>query len=120
VLVQPTATGGERETLGFETLTLAPIDRTLIDPALLADPEIRANTDIKLTRIRDRDTSPTSRIFFQVPLPFERPTRGRDQISRATASAVSVSGTSIFALIHSPSTGSAMTSSRCGGGCPYT
>ncbi len=31
--------GGEREMLGFETLTLAPIDRHLIDPALLAAPE---------------------------------------------------------------------------------
>ncbi len=28
--------GGERELLGFETLTLAPIDRRLIDPALLS------------------------------------------------------------------------------------
>jgi Xaa-Pro aminopeptidase len=27
--------GGERPMLGFETLTLAPIDRRLIDPALL-------------------------------------------------------------------------------------
>jgi Xaa-Pro aminopeptidase len=32
--------GGEREMLGFETLTLAPIDRRLIDPALLS-PEDR-------------------------------------------------------------------------------
>jgi Xaa-Pro aminopeptidase len=31
--------GGERPMLGFETLTLAPIDRTLIDPALLEGPE---------------------------------------------------------------------------------
>jgi Xaa-Pro aminopeptidase len=31
--------GGERETLGFETLTRAPIDRALIEPALLTDAE---------------------------------------------------------------------------------
>jgi Xaa-Pro aminopeptidase len=31
--------GGERPMLGFETLTLAPIDRTLIDAALLTDDE---------------------------------------------------------------------------------
>jgi Xaa-Pro aminopeptidase len=31
--------GGERPMLGFETLTLAPIDRRLIDPALLAEEE---------------------------------------------------------------------------------
>ena len=30
----------ERELLGFETLTLAPIDRALIDPALLDAAEI--------------------------------------------------------------------------------
>src|SRR5579872_615389 len=32
--------GGEREMLGFETLTLAPIDRALIDPALMTQAEI--------------------------------------------------------------------------------
>lgn len=32
--------GGEREMLGFETLTLAPIERRLIDPALLDPAEI--------------------------------------------------------------------------------
>ena len=32
--------GGEREMLGFETLTLAPIDRRLIDPALLTGEEL--------------------------------------------------------------------------------
>ena len=31
--------GGEREMLGFETLTLAPIDRRLVVPALLDPPE---------------------------------------------------------------------------------
>ena len=40
VLVQPVEANGERGMLGFETLTLAPIDRSLIDPALLDDDEI--------------------------------------------------------------------------------
>jgi Xaa-Pro aminopeptidase len=45
-VVRPAAVpeGGEREMLGFETLTLAPIDRRLIDPALL-DPVERAWLD---------------------------------------------------------------------------
>jgi Xaa-Pro aminopeptidase len=40
VLVQPQADGGERDMLCFETLSLAPIDRTLIDLGLLEDEEI--------------------------------------------------------------------------------
>jgi Xaa-Pro aminopeptidase len=36
----PTPEGGERPLLGFETLTLAPIDRRLIEPELLAREEI--------------------------------------------------------------------------------
>jgi Xaa-Pro aminopeptidase len=40
VLVQPAEASGEREMLGFEALTLAPIDRSLIEPALLDDDEI--------------------------------------------------------------------------------
>ncbi len=52
VLVQPAATGGEREMLGFETLTLAPIDRTLIDPALLDEVEI-AWLDAYHARVRE-------------------------------------------------------------------
>ena len=39
VVVQP-ADGAEREMFGFETLTLAPIDRNLIDTSLLQDNEI--------------------------------------------------------------------------------
>jgi Xaa-Pro aminopeptidase len=39
VVVQPVE-GAEREMLGFETLTLAPIDRNLIDTSLLEDEEI--------------------------------------------------------------------------------
>ena len=40
VIAQPTPAGGEKPLNGFETLTLAPIDRQLIDPALLTAPEI--------------------------------------------------------------------------------
>jgi Xaa-Pro aminopeptidase len=40
VLVQSAEGSAEREMLGFETLTLAPIDRNLIDPSLLEDEEI--------------------------------------------------------------------------------
>ncbi|BAU93568.1 aminopeptidase [Methylorubrum populi] len=35
-----TISGGDRPMLGFETLTLAPIDRRLIDPSLLAPAEV--------------------------------------------------------------------------------
>jgi len=44
--------GGAREMLGFETLTLAPIDRALIDPALLTAAE-RAWLDAYHARVRD-------------------------------------------------------------------
>ena len=40
VLVQPVEDTAEREMLGFETLTLAPIDRNLIETSLLEDEEI--------------------------------------------------------------------------------
>ncbi len=41
VLVEPREIAGmEGEWLGFETLTLAPIDRALVEPALLSDAEI--------------------------------------------------------------------------------
>lgn len=41
ILVEPrTVAGGDRDMLGFETLTLAPIDRTLIDRTLLTADEI--------------------------------------------------------------------------------
>jgi Xaa-Pro aminopeptidase len=52
VLVEPVAAGGEREMLGFETLTLAPIDRNLIVPALLDDDEI-AWLDAYHARVRE-------------------------------------------------------------------
>lgn len=44
--------GGEREMLGFETLTLAPIDRTLIDRKLLTPAE-RDWLNAYLARVRD-------------------------------------------------------------------
>ena len=44
--------GGERPMLGFETLTLAPIDRALVDPALL-DPQETAWLDAYHARVRD-------------------------------------------------------------------
>ena len=40
VLVQSAEGSAEREMLGFETLTLAPIDRNLIEPSLLDEDEI--------------------------------------------------------------------------------
>ena len=42
--------GGERAMLGFETLTLAPIDRVLIEPALL-NPEERGQVDAYHARV---------------------------------------------------------------------
>ncbi len=44
--------GGDREMLGFETLTLAPFDRRLIDPALL-EPAERAWLDAYHARVAD-------------------------------------------------------------------
>jgi Xaa-Pro aminopeptidase len=52
VLVQPVDDAAEREMLGFETLTLAPIDRNLIDPSLLGDEEI-AWLDAYHTTVRE-------------------------------------------------------------------
>ena len=52
VVVQPADTGGERETLCFETLTLAPIDLMLIDRDLLDDDEI-AWLDAYHQRVRE-------------------------------------------------------------------
>ena len=43
--------GGEKPVLGFETLTLAPIDRTLVDASMLDDGE-RAWLDAYHTRVR--------------------------------------------------------------------
>jgi Xaa-Pro aminopeptidase len=44
--------GAERPMLGFETLTLAPIDRALIEPSLLM-PEERAWVDAYHARVRE-------------------------------------------------------------------
>jgi Xaa-Pro aminopeptidase len=63
VVVQPSQGDGERDMLGFETLTLAPIDRTLVLRDLLEDDEI-AWLDGYHARVReiiaplvDRDTA---------------------------------------------------------------
>jgi Xaa-Pro aminopeptidase len=52
VVVQPADDSAEREMLGFETLTLAPIDRNLIERSLLDDDEI-AWLDGYHTRVRE-------------------------------------------------------------------
>jgi Xaa-Pro aminopeptidase len=52
IVVQLADGGGERETLGFETLTLAPIDRALVDRDLLDDGEI-AWLDAYHARVRE-------------------------------------------------------------------
>ena len=44
--------GGEREVMGFETLTLAPIDRRLVVPELLSAQEL-AWLDAYHARVRD-------------------------------------------------------------------
>src|SRR5271167_1160767 len=63
VLVQPVEGAAEREMLGFETLTLAPIDRNLIETSLLDDEEIawldRYNAKVRetLTPLVDPETA---------------------------------------------------------------
>jgi len=49
----PAPAGAEKKLLGFEALTLAPIDRRLIDPALLTADEI-AWIDAYHSKVRDR------------------------------------------------------------------
>ncbi len=39
VVTPPEDLGGERKMMGFETITLAPIDLNLVDPALLTATE---------------------------------------------------------------------------------
>jgi Xaa-Pro aminopeptidase len=51
-VVTSSVPGGEKEMLAFETLTLAPIDRRLIEPALLS-PEERLWLDTYHARVRD-------------------------------------------------------------------
>jgi Xaa-Pro aminopeptidase len=83
VLVQPVENGGEREMMGFETLTLAPIDRNLIDPSLLDGEEIawldayHARVRETLTPLVDPDTAewltaataPLARVPHRATLP---------------------------------------------------
>ena len=46
--------GGERPMLGFETLTLAPIDRRLVEPSLLTADETRLARRLPRPRARGR------------------------------------------------------------------
>jgi Xaa-Pro aminopeptidase len=61
-VVAPAAAGGEKPLLGFETLTLAPIERRLIAPSLLGADEIawldayHARVRSELTPLLDADT----------------------------------------------------------------
>ena len=63
VLVQPSDGAAEREMMCFETLTLAPIDRRLIEPSLLDDDEIawldayHRRVRAELTPLLDPDTA---------------------------------------------------------------
>jgi Xaa-Pro aminopeptidase len=52
VVVVETPKGGEKELLGFETLTLAPIDRSLVDTSMLTEDELRWLNDYH-TRVAD-------------------------------------------------------------------
>ncbi|HYC14877.1 MAG TPA: aminopeptidase family protein P, partial [Stellaceae bacterium] len=56
VVTAVTLPGSEREMLGFETLTLAPIDRALVEPSLLTPAEL-AWLDAYHTRVR-REVGP--------------------------------------------------------------
>ena len=68
VLVEPRALeGGERPSLGFEVLTLAPYDRTLIDTTLLS-PEERAFVDQYHRRVLEEigpQVEPATRAFLE-------------------------------------------------------
>jgi Xaa-Pro aminopeptidase len=63
VAVEELPAEGERKLLGFETLTLAPIDRALVDPALLSPRErdwlnaYHARVRRVLTPLLDGDTA---------------------------------------------------------------
>jgi Xaa-Pro aminopeptidase len=74
VLVQPVEGTGEREMLGFETLTLAPIDRNLIDPELL-EAEETAWLDAYHARVRTELTplvgTDTARWLQQATAPLK-------------------------------------------------
>jgi Xaa-Pro aminopeptidase len=75
VLVQPAEGAGEREMMGFETLTLAPIDRNLVEPSLLDDEEIdwldayHAEVCATLTPLVDPETA---RWLAEVTQPISR------------------------------------------------
>jgi len=62
-VIAVTVSGAEREMLGFETLTRAPIDRSLVDPGLLTRAEIgwlddyHATVRDSLTPLLDAETA---------------------------------------------------------------
>jgi Xaa-Pro aminopeptidase len=80
VLVQaaPAPAGAELELLGFETLTLAPLDRTLVDPSLLSAAEVawldayHARIAKELTPLLDAATADWLRAATR-PLALEEP-----------------------------------------------
>jgi len=71
--------GAERRMLGFETLTLAPIDRALIDIGLLTEPEIRW-LDAYHARVRTEigpHLTPAEQVWLQAAtLPLAGPLTG--------------------------------------------
>jgi Xaa-Pro aminopeptidase len=76
VVVTPLdANGGERELLGFETLTLAPIDRALVEPSLLEPAEL-AWLDAYHARVRAEVgplvDAPTQRWLAEATQPIGR------------------------------------------------
>jgi len=63
LVTEPEEIGGDQPVMGFETLTLAPIDRRLVVPSLLT-PDERDWLDAYHTRVRERlsgDVDPASR-----------------------------------------------------------
>jgi Xaa-Pro aminopeptidase len=52
VVTEPEDLGGERKMMGFETITLAPIDLNLVDPALLTATE-KGWLNLYHARVRD-------------------------------------------------------------------
>ncbi|HEX7970198.1 MAG TPA: aminopeptidase P family protein [Stellaceae bacterium] len=76
VVTRLESSGGERELLGFETLTLAPIDRALVEPALLDASEV-AWLDAYHARVRAELTplvdAATARWLAAATAPFAAP-----------------------------------------------
>ena len=77
IIVEPPSAiaGGERPMLGFETLTLAPIDRTLIDPDLMTPSEI-AWLDAYHARVRETLAPALDGAAFDFLIAATAPIRG--------------------------------------------